>query len=60
MFNILNNLSPEILTEIFEKRANPYNFWGNNTFRTRQVNSRYHGTRSSSILRPKIWGMMSW
>ena len=38
---ISNNLSPEFLTEIFEKRANLYNFQSNTTFRRRQVNSVY-------------------
>ena len=58
MFKISNNMSPEIVTEIFEKRENPYGFRNNNAFRRRQVNSVYHGTESLSFLGPKIWDML--
>ena len=58
MFKISNNMSPEIVTEIFEKRENSYNFRNNNTFRRRQVNSVYHGTESISFLGPKIWDLL--
>ena len=58
MFKISNNMSPEIVTEIFEKRENSYNFRNNKTFRRRQVNSVYHGTESLSFLGPKIWDLL--
>ena len=55
MFKISNNLSPDIVKEIFQKRIVPYNLRSENSFMSRQVNSLYHGTESLSFLGPKIW-----
>ena len=55
MFKISNNLSPDIMKEIFQKRIVPYNLRSENSFMSRQVNSAYHGTESLSFLGPKIW-----
>ena len=50
MFKISNNLSPDIVKEIFEERFLPYNLRRNNSFTSHQVNSVYHGTESLSFL----------
>ena len=55
MLKISNNLSPNIVKEIFQKRIVPYNLCSENSFMSRQVNSVYHGTESLSFLGPKIW-----
>ena len=55
IFKISNNLSPDIVKEIFQKRIVPYNLRSKNSFMSRQVNSVYHGTESLSFLGPKIW-----
>ena len=55
MIKISNNLSPDIVKEIFQKRIVPYNLRSENSFMSRQVNSVYHGTESLSFLGPKIW-----
>ena len=53
MFKISNNLSPDIVKEIFQKIIVPYNLCSENSFMNRQVNSVYHVTES--FLGPKIW-----
>ena len=58
MFKISNNLSPDIVKEIFQERFVPYNLRRNNSFTSRQVNSAYHGTESLSFLGPKIWDLV--
>ena len=50
MFKIKNNMAPEFLNEIFEKRALLYNLKTNSNFCSRQVHSVYHGTESLSFL----------
>ena len=55
MFKISNNLSPDIVKEIFRNRIVPYNLRHNNSFMIRQVHTVYHGTESLSFLGPKIW-----
>ena len=55
MFKITNNLSPDTVKEMFQKRIVPCNLRSENTFMSRQVNSVYHGTDSLSFLGPKIW-----
>ena len=55
MFKISNNLSPDIVKEIFQKRIVQYNLRSKNSFMSRQVNSVYHGTESLSFLGPKTW-----
>ena len=55
MFKISNNLSPNIVKQIFQERFVPYNLPRNNSFASRQVNSVYHSTESVSFLGPEIW-----
>ena len=54
MFKVANNMSPEILNEIFTQKIGPYNL----SFTSRQVHSVYHGTESLSFLGPKIWDLV--
>ena len=54
MFKVSNNLSPEIIKEIFQERIVP----SNNSFTSCQVNSLYHATESLSFLGPKIWELV--
>ena len=56
-FKISNNLSPDIVKEIFQERFVPYNLHRNNSFTSHQVNSVYHGTESLSFLGPKLWDL---
>ena len=58
LFKISNNLSPEIVEEIFLGRIVPYNLPNNNSFTCRQVTSVCHGTESLSSLGPKIWELV--
>ena len=58
IFKISNNLSPNIVKEIFQERFVPNNLRRNNSFASRQVNSVYHGTESLSFLGPKIWDLV--
>ena len=53
MFKISNNLSPDIVKEIFQKRMVPYNLRSENSYMSRQVNSVYHDTESLSFQGPK-------
>ena len=55
MFKVSNNLSPDIVKEIFVERTIPYNLRNDSNFVPRHVNSVYHGTESLSYLGPKIW-----
>ena len=54
MFKISNNLSPEIVKEIFQEGIVPHNLRSENSFASRQVNSVYHDTESISFLGPEI------
>ena len=56
-FKISNNLSPDIVKEIFQERFVLYNLHHNNSFTSHQVNSIYHGTESLSFLGPKLWDL---
>ena len=54
MFKIKNDLSPEIMTELFEQRnEHHYNLRNNVHFIT-----VYHGSESISFLGPKIWNIL--
>ena len=58
MYKISKNLSPFIVTEIFQERTVSYNLRSDNSFASRHVNSVYHGTESLSFLGPKIWELV--
>ena len=59
MFKIKNDLSPEIMTELFEQRnEHHYNLRNNVHFITPQIRAVYHGSESISFLGPKIWNIL--
>ena len=56
MFKIVNDMSPEIVSEIFAKKeSHPYSLRENPFFYAPKINSVYNGTESISFLGPKIW-----
>ena len=56
MFKVKNELSPEIICDIFTQRINNhYNLRHINHFETPFVRTVYNGTESVSYLGPKIW-----
>ena len=58
MFKSYNNLSPNIVNDIFEHNRATYNLRNRNFNRSRKVNSVYNGTESLSYLGPKIWDLV--
>ena len=59
MFKIKNDMSPEIMTELFEQRnEHHYNLRNNLHFITPQIRTVYHGSESISFLGPKIWNIL--
>ena len=55
MFQIKHGYSPEIVSDIFTKTTQHYNFRQNRDFRIRSVKSVYHGSESISSSGPKHW-----
>ena len=58
MFKMKNNKGSELLNEIFQNRALPYNLRTNSNFSSRQVHSLSHDTELLPFLRPKIWELV--
>ena len=59
MFKIKNDLSPEIMTELFEQRnEHHYNLRNNVHFIAPQIRTVYHGSESISFLGPRIWNIL--
>ena len=59
MFKVKNELSPEIICDIFMQRINNhYNLRHINHFETPFVRTVYNGTESVSYLGPKIWDIV--
>ena len=52
MFNVRNNIAPEITKGLFDPRISPYDP-RNNYFLKGRVNSVWHGTELVSYLGPK-------
>ena len=57
MFKLKNNIAPEIMKELFAPKMSPFDLCNNNSFKTRRVNSVWHGTESS-YLSSKIWDLV--
>ena len=56
MFKVRNEMSPEIICDIFTKRINNHhNLRHINNFETPFVRTVYNGMESVSYLGPKIW-----
>ena len=59
MFKVKNEMSPEIICDIFTQRINNhYNLRHINHFETPFVRTVYNGTESVSYLGPKIWDIV--
>ena len=58
LYKIENNMDPEIVNEVFQKRTSSYNLRANSKFYTRPVHSVYNGTESLSFPGPKIWELV--
>ena len=59
MFKIKIDLSPEIMTELFEQRnEHHYNLRNNVHFINPQFRTVYHCSESISFLGPKIWNIL--
>ena len=59
MFKVRNEMSPEIICEIFTQRINNhYNLRHINNFETPFIRTVYHGIESVSYLGPKIWDIV--
>ena len=59
MYKVANNMSPDIMNEVFKLRNTlHYNLRHTSHFSTYPVHSVYNGTESASYLGPKIWEQM--
>ena len=54
MFKVSNNYSTSLVSEIFDKRNNDYDFRNSSEFARHNVRSVFNGTESISFLGPKI------
>ena len=57
MFKVKNNISPEIMKELFAPKMTPYDLRNNNSFKRRRVNFVRNVTESLSYLGPNIWDL---
>ena len=56
MYKVANDMSPDIMNEVFKLRNTPhYNLRHTSHFSTDPIHSVYNGTESASYLGPKIW-----
>ena len=59
MFKVTNGLSPEIFSNLFEKKDHTiYNFRNNSRFDIPKVNTVLSGSESISVLGPKTWNSL--
>ena len=58
MLKVKNNVTPEIIKELFAPKMSSYDLCNNNSFKRRRVKSVWHGTESVSYLGPKIWDLV--
>ena len=56
LYKVVNDMSPEVISEVFQVRDTPYyNLRNNSQFLTYPIHGVYNGTESASFLGPKIW-----
>ena len=56
MYKVVNDMSPEIMNEVFKQRSNSlYNLRHTSQSFVNPIHSVYNGTESVSYLGPKIW-----
>ena len=58
MLKVSNNYPISLMSEIFDKRNNVYDFRNPPEFARRNVRSAFNGTESISFLGPKIWDIV--
>ena len=58
MFKVVNDLSPDLMQEIFQKREQPYNLRNSQPFKLNNVRTVRYGTETLSTLGPKIWAII--
>ena len=59
MYKVRKDLSPAIITELFEhKEQHYYNLRNNAEFAIPAIRTVYHGSESISYLGPKIWNIL--
>ena len=60
LYKVVNDMFPEVISEVFQVRDTPYyNLRNNSQFLTYPIHSVYNGTESASYLGPKIWEQIS-
>ena len=57
MFKVFKNLSPPIISDVFEVRENNYNLRNHSYFLIPTVKAVYHGSESMKNLGPRIWNL---
>ena len=58
MFKVSNNYLTSLMSQIFDKRNNVYDFRNPSEFARRNGRSVFNGTESISFLGPKIWDIV--
>ena len=58
MFKVFKNLSPPIISDLFEIRENNYNLRNYSYFLIPTVKTVYHGSESIKNLGPRIWNLV--
>ena len=59
IFKVNNNLSPEIMKQVFDFPELCYNFrFETSQFKRGNIKTTHHGIQYVRFLRPKIWGMV--
>ena len=58
LYKVKNELSTELVTELFPFFDNNYNLRSDNCFRPRRAHTVSYGTESLSVLGPKVWDLV--
>ena len=58
MYKVKNNISPQLMKNIFIQKENAYNLRRQHIWEIRAVKSVFHGTESLSFRGPKTWDIL--
>ena len=58
MYKVKQNISPQLMNNIFFKKENRYNLRSESCWEIPAVKSVYHGTESLSFRGPKTWDIL--
>ena len=58
LYKVKNNLSSQLMLDLFQRREVNYNIRSQTDFSLRSVNTSSYGLRSSRYLAPKIWNLV--